>query len=114
MGQVRDQGLQRAEAVIERQQGRAGKATTIASPALVSTAERGSVGPVFISPTVTRLRQFATVFGLMPSSRLHCARRCAKRTAFCLGNWVKQVFRLDGSPKIHLFPKPLHLLRVVP
>jgi len=73
-GQVRDQGLQRAEAVIERQQGRAGKATTIASLALVSTVARGSVGPVFISPTVARLRQFATVFGLMPSSRLHCAR----------------------------------------
>ena len=74
VGQVRDRGLQSIEAVIERQQGRARKATTIASPALVSTAARGSVGPVFMSPTVARLRQFATVFGLMPSSRLHGAR----------------------------------------
>ena len=52
---------------------------TIASSASVSTVDRGSVGPVFISPTVARFRHFATVLGLMPSSRLNCASEACDR-----------------------------------
>lgn len=33
----------------------------------------GAFGPVFISSTVALLRHFATVFGLIPSSRLNAA-----------------------------------------
>jgi glycerate kinase len=39
----------------------------------------GSVGPVFISATVARLRHFATVLGLMPSSRRSCASAACDR-----------------------------------
>ncbi|MBM2347089.1 hypothetical protein JQX24_17995 [Marivita cryptomonadis] len=48
-------------------------ATIMASSATVRTVERGSFGPVFKSSTVARLRHFATVLGLMPSSLLNCA-----------------------------------------
>jgi hypothetical protein len=44
--------------------------------------QRGSVGPVFMSSTVARLRHFATVLGLIPSSRLSCASEvCDRRIA---------------------------------
>ena len=49
------------------------KATTVASSASVRIVERGSFGPVLRSSTVWRLRHFATVFGLMPRSRLNVA-----------------------------------------
>jgi hypothetical protein len=49
------------------------KATGNASSAVVRTVEQGSFGPVFLSSTDTRLRHFATVFGLIPSSRLSTA-----------------------------------------
>lgn len=45
----------------------------------VRTVERGSVGPVFMSSTVARCRHFATVFGLMLSSRLNCASEACDR-----------------------------------
>ena len=54
-------------------------ATTIASSASVSTVERASVGPVFLSSTVARLRHFATVLGLMPNPRLSCASEACDR-----------------------------------
>lgn len=57
----------------------ASPATRVASSASVSTVDRGSVGPVFISSTVARLRHFATVFGLMLSSRLSCASEACDR-----------------------------------
>ena len=53
--------------------------TTIASSASVSTVDLGSDGPVFMSSTVDRFRHFATVFGLMPSSRLSCASEACDR-----------------------------------
>jgi len=43
------------------------------------TVERGSVGPVFISSAVARLRHFATVLGLMPNSRLSCESEACDR-----------------------------------
>ena len=49
------------------------KATTIASSAPLRPEDRGSPGPVFRSWTVSRLRPFAIVFGLIPSSRLSAA-----------------------------------------
>jgi hypothetical protein len=48
-------------------------AAIIVSSASVRTVERGSLGPVFKSATVARLRHFATVLGLIPSSLLNCA-----------------------------------------
>ena len=41
--------------------------------------ERGFLGPVFKSSTVVRLRHFATVLGLMPSSLLRCASEACDR-----------------------------------
>ena len=52
--------------------GRRNVATAAPSPAQ-RTIERGSLGPVLRSSTVSRLYNFATVFGLMPRSRLCCA-----------------------------------------
>lgn len=46
------------------------KATTAASFRSLGTVDRGSWGPVFMSSTDARFRQFATVLGLMPRSRL--------------------------------------------
>src|SRR5690606_19904652 len=54
-------------------------ATIAASSASDRTVERGSVGPVFKSSTVARLRHFATVLGLMPYSRLSCASEACDR-----------------------------------
>jgi len=61
-------------------------ATTIASSASVRVVERGAFGPVFRSSTVALFRHFATVLGLIPSSRLSvaseaCDRCIAARTA---------------------------------
>jgi PAS domain S-box-containing protein len=54
-------------------------APIIASSASDRTVERGSVGPVFMSSTVVRFRHFATVLGLMPSSRLNCESEACDR-----------------------------------
>jgi len=51
----------------------------MASSSSVRTVERGSFGPVFMSSTVARLRHFATVLGLIPSSRLSCASEACDR-----------------------------------
>ena len=45
----------------------------MASSSSLRTVERGSLGPVFTSSTVWRLRHLATVLGLIPSSRLSSA-----------------------------------------
>jgi hypothetical protein len=45
----------------------------VASSASVRTVERGSFGPVLKYSTVARLRHFATVLGLIPSSLLSAA-----------------------------------------
>jgi hypothetical protein len=78
-GQVRDRRLQGIEAVIQRQQRVAPERHDRASSASVRMVDRGSVGPVFRSSTVARLRHFATVLGLMPSSRLSCASEACDR-----------------------------------
>lgn len=44
-----------------------------ASSASLRTLERGSVGPVLLFSTVARLRQVATVSGVIPTCRLNCA-----------------------------------------
>jgi hypothetical protein len=62
-------------------------ARTIASPASLSTVDRGSVGLVFISSTVARFRHFATVLGLMPSSRLSCASEACDHSGHPLNRW---------------------------
>jgi hypothetical protein len=77
--QVRDRRLQGREALVRRQQGVRRNATTIASSASVKTVERGSFGPVFRSSTVARFRHLATVFGLIPSSRLSCESEACDR-----------------------------------
>ena len=61
-GQVRDRRLKRTETIVKRQQR--------VSP---KRDDRGSVGPTVISSNVARFRHFATVLGLIPSSRLSCA-----------------------------------------
>ncbi len=65
----------------------AGTRRPSASSASVSTVERGYVGPVFISSTVTRFRHFATVFGLMPSSRLSCASEACDHSGQPSNQW---------------------------
>ena len=63
-------------------------ATMAASSASVRAVERGSFGPVLRSSTVCRLRHFATVFGLIPSSRLSVASeaydRCIAALTACV------------------------------
>lgn len=54
-------------------------ATTIACQDSVRTVERGSLGPVFRSPAVTRFRHVATVFGSTPGSRLSAAIKACDR-----------------------------------
>ena len=64
------------ETVILRQQH---VATTIAASASLSTVDRGSVGPVFISSTLARFRHFATILGLIAGSRLNGASKLCDR-----------------------------------
>jgi hypothetical protein len=80
-GQVRDRGLERVEAIIERQeQSSSGKsmcrrtATTMASASLESTVERGGLGPGRSSWTEGRFFHLAPVFGLRPCRRASALR----------------------------------------
>ncbi len=45
------------------------------------------MGPVFKSSTVARFRHFATVFGLMPSSRLNCASEACDHSGHPSNRW---------------------------
>ena len=71
--QVRDRGLQGVEAVAQRQERVPSEGDNHRLLGLGQDDGSGSVGPVFMSPTVARLRHFATVLGSIPSSRLSCA-----------------------------------------
>lgn len=55
-------------------------AMIIASSASVRTVERGFAGSVLRSSAVSRFRHFATVFGLIPNSRLNVASTATSRT----------------------------------
>jgi hypothetical protein len=54
----------------------------------VRTVERGSFSPVCKSSTVTRLRHFATVLGLIPSSLLSYASEACDRCIAALTTCV--------------------------
>jgi hypothetical protein len=83
---VRDRGLQGVQTVIQRQERVATKCHQYRLLASLRTDERGSFGPVLGSSTVSRLRHFATILGLIPSSRISaaveaCVRSIAARMA---------------------------------
>jgi hypothetical protein len=59
--QMRDRRLQGTEAIVQWQERMAPECDDHRLLGLVGTVERGSGGPVFISSTVARLRQFASV-----------------------------------------------------
>ena len=69
---MRDGRLEAIEAVVQRQVRVSFAGNDHRLLCLAGTVDFGSDGPAFMSSTVTRLRQFATFFGLMPSSRLDC------------------------------------------
>jgi hypothetical protein len=83
---MRDRRLERVEAVIERQQRMAAEGDHQRLFLLAENRQRRSFGPIGASSTVSRLRHFATVFGLIPYRRLSsaieaCDRCIATRTA---------------------------------
>jgi len=63
--QMRDRGLQGAEAIVQRQERVTPKRDDRRLLGLVRAVERGSFGPVLRSSTVSRLRHFATVLGFV-------------------------------------------------
>ena len=68
----------------------------------VKIVERGSLGPVLRSSTVWRLRHLATVFGLIPRSRLNVASEaCDRCIAAALLHKASDV---RGPP----FPRRIH------
>lgn len=71
-----DQRLQHIKAVIQRHPGMTTERhdRRLSASASMRVVERGVFGPVFRSSTVTRLRHFASVPGLVPNSRGHMAR----------------------------------------
>jgi hypothetical protein len=92
------------------------KATMIASSSPVRTVDFGSFGPVGKSLTLSRLRHFATVLGLIPNSRLSCAslqsrprtdggRAFDLRSLYCCSHGVRgrgaPVTNLSHSASLH-------------
>ena len=67
---MRDRWLLGIEAIIQWQQGMTPECDDCGLFGFGQHVDRGSFGPVFMSSTVARFRHLATVFGLMPSSRL--------------------------------------------
>ena len=96
-GQLRDRRLQSIEAVVQRREPWRRNATPAVSSSSVSTVDRGSFGPVLRSLTVARLRRFVPVFGLMPRSRLSCAREACDRCSAALTACPRQRARTDGA-----------------
>ena len=85
---VRDLGPQSIETIVYRQQRMTREHDNHSLLGSVRTVGCSSVGPVFILSTVARSLHFATVFGMMPSSRPNCVSeacdRCIAALTACL------------------------------